>query len=66
MSMSIPPMVPSNQQLQQRKKYSIAEVFGEDDEGDEADGLPMDESEGQQHKAPGNQELYGQCLLFNT
>jgi hypothetical protein len=53
--MSIPPMMSASQQ---RKKYSIAEVFGEDDEGDDADGMPMDECEEPKehalHNVPGN------------
>ena len=56
LSMSIPPMMPVANQ--QRKKYSIADVFGEDEEGDDADDAPMDEceelKERAQHKVLGN------------
>lgn len=59
MSLAIPPPPPGQQQ--QRKKYTIAEVFGEDDEDNDADGVPMEDFDQHEdrvhHEAPGIENI---------
>jgi hypothetical protein len=59
MSLAIPPPPPGQQQ---RKKYTIAEVFGQEDEDNDADGIPMEDVDQHQdrmrHEAPGTESIH--------